>query len=181
VNPNKRKWVMAGALAAVLVGGGASVAAASGTSPAPASAAADSQQADGETNDGPDGGAGSAAESQDRAFTGSVVAPDGNQPDGEATGDESQEAAVLAPLAKVTSSEAEQAALAAVPGTVQQTQLGNENGFVVYSVGIKAADGTITDVKVDAGDAKILAQDSGQDAETADGADQPEGANDPQD
>lgn len=180
---NKRKLATAGVLATILIGGGASVAAASGSSttaaPPAVSSQSDAQQSDGETADGPDGGPGSAEEAGDPAYVGSVPAPADTRPDGQETAaDESQEQAALESLATVSSAEAEQAALAAVPGTAMQTQLENENGFVVYGVEVKGADGTVTDVKVDAGNGSVLDQQVGGDGETADGTDQPEGPND---
>jgi uncharacterized membrane protein YkoI len=178
---NKRKLAAAGVLAAVLVGGGASIASASGSAIGPTATATTGAAADSETNDGSDGGSGSSAESNNPSYVGSVPAPADNQPDNQGTAAaETQETAALQSLATVTSSQADQAGLAAVPGTVQQTQLENENGSVVYSVQIKGADGTVTDVKVDAGNGKVLAQQVG-DGETADGSDQPEGPGDTQD
>lgn len=183
---DKRKLATAGVLAAVLVGGGASVAAAAGnsaTTPPPAiGAQSDQQQPDGETADGPDGGPGSAEDSGDPGYVGSVPAPAGNRQDGQETAaDESQEQAGLQSLATVTPSEAEQAALAAVPGTVVQTELDDENGFVVYSVEVKGGDGTVTDVKVDGGNGMVLDQQVGGDGASAGGIDQPEGPNDTRD
>ena len=184
MNLNRRKLATAGVLAAIVVGGGASVAAAAGggSAPAPTSTidvTADSQQTDGETSDGRDGGPGSSGESTDPGYTGSVPAPADNVPDGQGTAaDETQEGAALQSLATLTPSQAEQAALGAVPGTVAQTQLDNENGFVVYSVEITGADGTVTDVKVDAGNGTVLDKQVGGDGESADGIDQPEGPGD---
>jgi uncharacterized membrane protein YkoI len=172
----KHKLAAAGVLAAVLVGGGASIAAASSNSTTTAanSTTADQAWADGETADGPDGGAGSV---QDASFTGSVAAPAENEQAGgtETAATDAQEKATLEKLATVTPQQAEQAAVAAVPGTVSATDLGNEDGFVVYSVDIKSADGSVTEVKIDAGNAAVLAQGP------ADSADQPEGPNDVQD
>lgn len=163
---SKHKLAAVGGVAAVLVGGGISIAAASPDSaPAPASSAA------------ADEAGGEGADEQDPSYTGSVTAP--AEPDGqEVAGDETQEEAALQPLATVTPQEAEQAAVAAVPGTVAQTHLGNENGFVVYSVEINAKDGTVTEVVVDAGNGDVLAQ---QAADGEESADQPEGPNDVQD
>jgi uncharacterized membrane protein YkoI len=93
---------------------------------------------------------------QDPTLNGSVQASD------PAGSGESSDAA-LQPLAKITPEQAKQAALAAVPGTVNKVTLENENGSVVYGVEITAG-GTVTDVKVDAGTGKVLAQDSGNDA-----------------
>ncbi len=91
----------------------------------------------------------------DQQLSGSVSAPEtkgGNEP---------TEAAALQAAAKITPEQAKQAALAARPGTVNKVELDNENGSVVYSVEI-TANGAMTDVKVDAGNAKVLAQQSDQ-------------------
>jgi uncharacterized membrane protein YkoI len=112
-----------------------------------------------------------------------VAAPaETEQADGQETAaSDSAEKAALQALATVSQSQAEQAALAAVPGTVAETDLDAENGFVVYSVEVNAADGAVTEVTVDAGTATVLAQ-SAQDAnDPADAADQPESAGDAQD
>ncbi|MCW2740566.1 MAG: hypothetical protein JWR45_988 [Blastococcus sp.] len=180
---NKRKLATAGVLAVILAGGGASVAAAAGnsatTAPPAIDAQSDQQQSEGETADGPDGGPGSAGESGDPGYVGSVPAPADNRQDGhETAGEESQEQDALQSLATVTPSQAERAALAAVPGTVAQAQLDDENGFVVYSVEIKGSDGTATDVKVDAGNGTVLDRQAGGDGETSDGADRPESPTD---
>jgi uncharacterized membrane protein YkoI len=180
---NHRKLIVAGALAAALIGGGVSIAAASDTSSAPSSTSADGQQADGEAADGQDGGPGSEEEAQDPSYTGSVAAPaESEQADGQETaGSEADEQTALEALATVTPSQAERAALTAVPGTVAETDLGNENGWVVYSVEVNGTDGTVTEVTVDAGNGAVLAQ-QGQDAsDPADSADQPEGPGDEQD
>jgi uncharacterized membrane protein YkoI len=167
VNLNKRKLATAGVLAAVLIGGGASVAAAAGSPTATPTATVT---------------AADTAGANDPGYTGSVPAPADNRPDGQDTaGGDSQEAAALQSLATVTPSQAESAALAAVPGTVQKTQLENENGSVVYGVEVKDASGTVTDVKVDAGNGNVLDRQVGGDNEAANGSDQPEGPNDAKD
>ena len=61
----------------------------------------------------------------------------------------------LKSLARITPEQASAAALAQVPGTVKKAELENEDGNVVYSVEIKTADGE-SDVKVDAGDGRVL-------------------------
>lgn len=73
--------------------------------------------------------------------------------------DDTTEAAALAKLATVTADQASQAALATVPGTLIKVELDNENGSVVYSVEIRTDRGVV-DVKVDAGNGKVLAQES---------------------
>jgi len=77
---------------------------------------------------------------------------------------ETQESAKLASLAKITLDEAKAAALKVVPGTVTKVNLDNENGYLVYSVEIKTNTGLV-DVKVDAGNGAVLAQEKGQDNE----------------
>lgn len=64
---------------------------------------------------------------------------------------EADEAAALAPLATITADEASAAAQAEVPGDVQEVELDNENGSLVYSVEIGGQD-----VKVDAGTGAVL-------------------------
>jgi uncharacterized membrane protein YkoI len=64
---------------------------------------------------------------------------------------ESDEAAALASLATITPEQASAAAQADVPGDVQQVELDNENGSLVYSVEIGGKD-----VKVDAGTGAVL-------------------------
>ncbi|MDQ1466534.1 MAG: hypothetical protein QOH10_949, partial [Actinomycetota bacterium] len=91
------------------------------------------------------------------AATGPSSSP--STPTSTAAADEKGDAALPA-LAKITPDQAKQAALAAVPGTVTKVALENENGSVVYGVEI-SANGTTTDGKIDAGNGKVLAQDSG--------------------
>ncbi len=89
-------------------------------------------------------------------------------------GNEGAESSSLQSLAKINAEDAKAAALKAVPGTATKVSLDNENGNVVYSVEVQAAKG-ITDVKVDAGNGKVLAQDSGQDKKDAQENDTTEG------
>ena len=110
-------------------------------------------------------GAVSDSTEQDPSYVGSVTAPqDANEPADGAEGTESAaeaaESAALEPLATVTPEEATTAALAAVPGTAGPAQLENENGYVVYGIEVTGADGTKVDVKVDAGNGSVLAQDT---------------------
>ncbi|ALM74898.1 PepSY domain-containing protein [Thermococcus barophilus] len=79
---------------------------------------------------------------------------------------EDQEAKLLQSFAKITPEQAKQVALAKVNGNVIKVELDNENGYLVYSVEIKTGDGTIKDVKVDAGNGKIPHIDSGIEEET---------------
>lgn len=100
-----------------------------------------------------DEGDGEEADDQS-AYTSSITVADtgGEQ-------DDATEAANLQQLATITADQASQAAVAAVPGTVQKVELDNENGSVVYSVEIQTTGGAI-DVKVDAGNGKVLAQEA---------------------
>ncbi|WP_167900667.1 PepSY domain-containing protein [Thermococcus sp. LS1] len=69
---------------------------------------------------------------------------------------EGQEAKALQSLAKITPEQAKSAALSKVNGSVVKVELDNENGYLVYSVEVKTGNGIIKDVKVDAGDGKVL-------------------------
>ena len=64
----------------------------------------------------------------------------------------------VAALAKISEAQARQAAAAAVPGTVLRAEIENENGCAVYGVEIKAANGKVHDVKVDAGTGAVVHQ-----------------------
>ena len=140
---------------------------------------------------GPSEAPSSEQKQEEPAYTGSVPAPqEGQEGQDESKDDEAAEAQALEGLATVSPDEARDAALAAVPGTADKVELDNENGFVVYSVEVTGADGTVTDVKVDAGNGQVLAQDTGEDSESgeesesgesgeateAPGAEQPEGS-----
>ena len=101
----------------------------------------------------------------------SVQAP--NTPDSEKSGEGSEaaedaaekaEAAELAALATVDQGAAEKAALAKVPGTVGHSELGNENGNVVWQVEVIATGGGEHEVTIDAGNgALLLSQEDGED------------------
>lgn len=108
------------------------------------------------------------AEQDDDVLNGSVQVPEREEADDAA--DDATEQAELQKVAKVTAEQAEQAALAVVPGTVSDIELENEDGSVVYEVEI-TANGTTTEVEVDAGNAKVLAQEADH-AEDADHADE---------
>jgi hypothetical protein len=180
---NKSKLAAASLLAAVVVGGGASIAAASTpatSTPADSSVSSTRSDGDGEQADGQDGGSGSQSEGTDPSYTGSLTAPASTeQPDGsETAGSDSAEQAALKAVATVTPAQAEQAATAAVPGTVAESDLGNENGFVFYSVEVNGSNGTVTEVIVDAGNGAVLAQQAQDARDAADAPDQPESATD---
>ena len=76
----------------------------------------------------------------------------GEEAEDRAEGAESER---LKSLARITPEQARDAALAQVPGTVKKVELENEDGNVVYGVEIKTAKGD-SDVKVDAGDGRVL-------------------------
>jgi len=134
------------ALIAMVAGGTGIIAASAGAAPAPGGA--------GQEQDG----------SQEPSYTGSIQAPEGS-------GGEEAENAALSGLAVITPEEAATAAGSAVAGTVGTAALENENGFVVYQVDVTAADGSVVEVKVDAGTGAVLAQEADNDAsEGAEGA-----------
>ncbi len=93
-------------------------------------------------------------------FKGSVAAPAENGEEG--SHDEAAEARELRDLAKIDRSEAEKAALQAVPGTVESAKLEEENGYVVYEVEVAGDDGQDHHVDVDAGNGKVLQQETGE-------------------
>jgi uncharacterized membrane protein YkoI len=59
-------------------------------------------------------------------------------------------------MAKVSLDYAVNAALKAVPGKVLKAERENENGYLVYGVEVAKADRKIADVKIDAGNGKVL-------------------------
>lgn len=103
---------------------------------------------------------------QEPQLDGSIQAP---ETEGQS---EADEAAELEGLATITPEEAQAAATAAVPGTAGDAELENENGSVVYEVPVTADDGTVTEVKVDAGNGNVLASEADDDGEEADEADE---------
>jgi uncharacterized membrane protein YkoI len=64
--------------------------------------------------------------------------------------------AQVAEMAKITLDSAMNEALKQVQGEVLKVELENENGYLVYGVEIARPDHQIVDVKVDAGNGKIL-------------------------
>jgi uncharacterized membrane protein YkoI len=93
-------------------------------------------------------------------YTSSVTAPDSDT-------DSAAHDAALAALAKITPDQAKAAALAAVPGAAGKVELENENGNVVFGVEVTTASGSKMDVKVDAGNGKVLAQETDDGHEAA--------------
>lgn len=148
---NVRKTITTSALALGVLAGSAGIAGAvtAQDSPAPSTSTVEDQ-------------------TQDPMLNGSVQSP---EIEGQSEADES---AALASLASITADDAGQAALAANPAaTVNGVQLENENGSVVYEVDMTDASGAAIEVKVDAGDGAVLAQESGDD-EDGDGAEDTE-------
>jgi uncharacterized membrane protein YkoI len=98
---------------------------------------------------------------------GAAIAQQAPQTTGDETRQEEQneaaEAQQLQSLAKIDQNAAEQAALQAVPGTVKEVELGNENGYVVWEVEVAGNDGTLYEVKVDAGNGQVLHQETEDD------------------
>ena len=139
----KKLAVGAAAVAVLILGGGAAIAA----------------QNPPETT----GTEGAKQEEQDPNIEGSIAAPAEN----EAVEDQENEAVEskqLEGLAKIDQAAAEKAALdAAVLGIVKDAELSNENGFVVWEIEVQASDGTLQEVKVDAGNGQILAQEAEND------------------
>ena len=71
---------------------------------------------------------------------------------------EAQENAALAGKAKITKDEAIKAAETAQPGyTAEEAGVENENGYLIYGVEMSDQSGKALEVKVDAGDGKVLA------------------------
>jgi uncharacterized membrane protein YkoI len=90
-------------------------------------------------------------QAQEPSYTSSITSP---------------ESATLGGLATISAQQAGAAAISTTPGTVGTVNLQNENGNVVFSVEVIRPDGTKLDVKVDAGNAKVLAQ-QGPDNQTS--------------
>ena len=82
--------------------------------------------------------------------------PEGSDAD-EAKADRAEQAK-LEKVAKIDARAASKAATDKVPGTVDEVDLDEEGGNVVYEVEVTAKDGTETDVIVDATNGKVLSQ-----------------------
>lgn len=94
-------------------------------------------------------------------------ADEGSEAD-EAKADKAEQAK-LEKVAKIDTKAAEAAATGKVPGKVIESELEEEDGNVVFDVEVEAAAGKITEVTVDAGNGKVLAQEA-EDADEADEA-----------
>ncbi|MDK2992811.1 MAG: hypothetical protein PWP48_2044 [Clostridiales bacterium] len=90
---------------------------------------------------------------------------------------EAQEDAAIAAKARITKDDAIKAVSAAYPGyTIKDASLGNENGYLIYEVTATDTSSKAVEVKVDAGNAKVLAsdndsEDKGEAAENESGVD----------
>lgn len=73
-------------------------------------------------------------------------------------------------LARVTRQQAEAAALAVEPGQVVQAKLEDEDGYLVWQVDVKHAQGT-TEIAVDAGNSQVLAAEAEDDDHEDEGHD----------
>eukprot|EP00130_Batrachochytrium_dendrobatidis_P008362 XP_006683237.1 hypothetical protein BATDEDRAFT_93007 [Batrachochytrium dendrobatidis JAM81] len=83
---------------------------------------------------------------------------------------EQQESSALTGKATITEKESIQIALTEVPGTVNEVELEDENGTVVYGVEVQAEDGSLNDVKVDAQSGNVLkVETDDEDGEEGDG------------
>lgn len=85
----------------------------------------------------------------------------------------------FADLANIPFDFAVKAALTAVSGKVLKAELENENGYLVYGVEVVKADRHIADVKIDAGNGKVLKIETDQkDSEGNEGEDSDNGYED---
>ncbi|MHA7278084.1 PepSY domain-containing protein [Arthrobacter sp. Hz1] len=168
--PSNKKKMLVGSLAGLaLIGGTAAVglsAANAATVPAPAPVEANQDSAEN-------------GEQQEPKLNGSITAPESATEQSEA-----DESAQLTKLATIDAKAAEATATGSVPGSsVVSTELGDENGSVVYEVTVKDGAGVLTEVKVDAGNAAVLATEAGEDEasegaedEASEGAEEQDGA-----
>lgn len=113
-------------------------------------------------DDGKEDGTDQGKDEQSPSYSSSITAPQGTDTGAETKDDEAAEAKALASTPGLIGEQAAQdAALAAFPGTVQKVELDNENGNIVYSVEITNDAGASADVKVDAGNGTVLHQEAG--------------------
>ena len=66
----------------------------------------------------------------------------------------------LASIPIINAEKAIQIASLAVPGRVLQSKLGDENGFLIWEVDVQTANGQQTELKLDAGNGRLLAANS---------------------
>ncbi len=155
IKDRTKRIILGGAAAVGLTLGVAALSGAATTPAPPPSAPAQHQAAEQD-------------QTQDPNLNGSIQSPE------DESASEADETKALEGLAKISAADAEKAAVAAVPGgTVNSTELGNENGSVVYEVDMTDANGTALEVKVDAGNAEVL--DQSADDEGSEANEGPEG------
>lgn len=77
--------------------------------------------------------------------------------------------AAMAGQARLTSSEAAKIATTALPGKVIETKLNDENGYLIWEVEIIDANGHETQLKIDAGNGRLLAAESEDDEDKDEG------------
>jgi len=65
--------------------------------------------------------------------------------------------------ARISAEEAAQIAAKALPGKVVESQLGEENGYLIWEVSMLSADGKESQLKLDAGNGRLLAVEAGSD------------------
>ena len=82
--------------------------------------------------------------------------------------------AALAKQAKITQDEAINAALEKVPGTVEEVELEDEKGTIVYEIELVSTDGTEHEVKVDAQTGEVLKVEADDDENEEDAQNQAE-------
>jgi uncharacterized membrane protein YkoI len=155
-SPRLKRVLVSIAIAAGTAVGAAGIAAAASNTSTPSASTTSSSATD--------------SQRQDPSYQSSVTIPE------QANRSEADEAKALEVAARINSDQARQAALAAVPGTASNVSLENENGNVVYSVEV-TANGTVTDVKVDAGNGTVLAKDT-PDHEAGGAAEAPQSSTD---
>lgn len=137
MNKFRTTAMTAAAVVGVAAGGYGIAAATTGeTDPAPASTEAD--------------------DVQDPQLDGSIKV---DEIDGESEADETSR---LADQATVSEAEAADAATKAHPGEINDSELGNENGSLVWEFDVTQADGSTLEMKVDAGNGSVLAADANE-------------------
>lgn len=148
MNTTQKKKAIVGSVAGLVLAGGTAlggIAVANATSSGAAAPGA-TQDEQGEQND-----------ANEVEVAGSIPVPESatEVPDAE-------EEAQLAELATIDSAAAEAAATSSVPdSTIVSTVLGDEDGFLVYDVTVKDGAGAVIEVKVDGGNATVLASEPG--------------------
>lgn len=148
--PSRTKRFVYGTIGGLgLFAGAAGIAAAATRQPTPTTPPTANAEAGGQN------GTGEHEEGQDHSYKSSVTVA---ETPGAPELSDAEETKQLQALAKISASDAEAAAVAAVPGKAAPAQLEDEDGNVVWAVEVTAADGKVTEVKVDAGNGKVLHQ-----------------------